>query len=89
MCSGLVRRARGDRPPPALGAHDAVVIEHGHAVGAEPHVALQAGGAQLEGEFDRAIVFSGAWSRAPRWAKPMGGSSSDGSRSCTTSAWAS
>jgi len=52
MCSGLVRRARGDRPPSAL-ARDAVVIEHGHAVGAEPHVVLQAGGAQLEGEFDR------------------------------------
>ena len=52
MCSGLARRARGDRLPSAV-ALDAVVIEHGHAVGAEPHVVLQAGGAQLEGEFDR------------------------------------
>ena len=30
------------------------------------------------------IVFSRAWARAPRWAKAMGGSSSDGSRCCTT-----
>ena len=30
------------------------------------------------------MVFSGARSRAPRWAKPIGGSSSDGSRCCTT-----
>ena len=29
------------------------------------------------------IVFSGAWARAPRWAKAMGGSRSDGSRCCT------
>ena len=32
--------------------HQAVVIEHWHAVGGDPHIALQPGRAQLEGQFE-------------------------------------
>ena len=41
---------RGDGPAAQAPAGDAVVVEHRLAVGGEPHVALDAGGAEAEGQ---------------------------------------
>ena len=43
----------GDGPAPQPPADDAVVVEDRLAVGGEPHVALEAGGAQAQGERER------------------------------------
>ncbi len=70
----------GDATAPGSPAHHAVVVEHRLPVGGEPDVALQPGGAQPRAASRKASrVFSGAWARAPRWAKPIGGRS-EGSR---------
>ena len=54
---GMRRRQGGPvdlRRSASVGAADppAVVVEHGHAVGGEPHVALEPGGAQPEAELE-------------------------------------
>ncbi len=43
-----------DRPAAeAAAAHDAVVVEHGSPVGGEPHVALDPGGPEPQGQLER------------------------------------
>ena len=56
---------RRDRPSAQPAPDHAVVVEHHLAVGGEPHVALEAGGAQPQGQRKASRVFSGAWARAP------------------------
>jgi hypothetical protein len=46
----VVTIARGDAVSPQAPAHEAVVVEHRLAVSGEPHVALQARGAQPDGQ---------------------------------------
>ena len=53
MWSGRpARDAVADRLAPEEAAEDAVVVEHGHTVGGEPDVALQAGGAEPQGQLE-------------------------------------
>ena len=60
------RRQVGTRGVSAIGRRrrplpdDAVVVEHRLAVGGEPHVALEAGGAEANGQRKASRVFSGA-----------------------------
>ncbi len=73
MCAGRSARASvADGPPAPTDPHDAVVIEHRHAVGGQPDVALQTGRAEAEAQREGLEVFSGAWARAPRWANAIG-----------------
>ena len=72
-----MRRELGHGPPadglaPPTPADHAVVVEHRHAVGREPHVALETGAPMRQASTNASRVFSGAWARAPRWAKRIG-----------------
>ena len=81
----LARRtwAMGVRPTERPADHP-VVVEHRHAVGGDPHVALQPVRAQLERQREGLDACSpGRMPCAPRWAKAIGSSSSDGRRCCT------
>jgi hypothetical protein len=49
----LGSRQLGDGPAAEAPAHDAVVVEHGVPVAGEPHVALEAGGAEADGQAER------------------------------------
>ena len=46
-------RHRRDGPPPHPAAHHAVVVEHGHAIGAEPYVTFQAVGTEGQRQRER------------------------------------
>jgi signal peptidase I len=46
-------RQLGDRPPPHATSHDAVVVEHGHAVRGQPHVALEPGRPEPQCQLER------------------------------------
>ena len=79
---GPVRRRRSARR--AGPADDAVVVEHRLAVPVS-HTSLSRPVAPSRTASAKASsVFSGAWARAPRWANPIGGRRSDGSRVGTT-----
>ena len=49
----LVEPARRYRTPPTPETNDPVMIEHGHAVGGQPHVALEARHPELQGHPER------------------------------------
>ena len=82
MCAGQVGPVDGrDRRACGRAPDDPVVVEHGLAVGGEPDVALQAGGAEPEGEgegLDR--VLRGVGPGAPVGERRSVGSTSDGRR---------
>ena len=62
----ILRRTCGDRAAPPPDADDAVVVEHEHAVGRQPDVALETGGPELQGNAKRLDrVFRGAVAGAP------------------------
>ena len=46
----LISAQLGDGSPTDPGAHQAVVIEDGDAVTGQPHVALEAGGTETQGQ---------------------------------------
>ena len=69
-------------------ADDPVVVEHRHAVAGQPDVALQAGGAETQPELERLQRVLRRMGSAPRWAKPIGRASSEGSRCCTATDYA-
>ncbi len=49
----VVGHGTRDRPAPTPDTDDTVVIEHGHAVGGQPDVALEPGGPELQGDPER------------------------------------
>jgi hypothetical protein len=49
----LVAPELAEQTPPPTHAHDTVVVEHRHAIARQPHVALQARGAEAQAEGKR------------------------------------
>ena len=70
MCAGQLGAvdASAMRPAAQAPADDAVVVEDGLAVGRQPHVALEAGGPEAQGQRERLERVLGGVGRAPRWA---------------------
>ena len=85
------RRSRStarDRPLPPPAPDHTVVIEHGDAVGVSQTSVSSPVAPSRKASVKASRVFSGAWARAPRWAKPMGGSSREGYRGDTAGIFA-